>query len=216
MAADNKRRATAQRPFLSPKFIPLVIVLLLAALLSLFLPDFFRQVILAPILSRLIVLYALYRGVAQNVMWGFFVFIAFWITLRVLRPSPEPAAPPDEEAPRLSRVDQLSRLAADARSGQHARWELAREIQQVVLGVMQAETGETADSLRQRIHDGDLPAPPEISALLDLCAALPSYRSFLEARDAAPNRRIPQLAAVDLEATVAALINWREMNQEQP
>jgi hypothetical protein len=200
--------------FRSSRFIPLAVLLLVAVLLSLLMPDFFRQVILAPILSRVVVLYGIYRGFPQNVMWGFFVFIALVMAMYVLRPQPEPVEEPFQEDYGESRLRQLVQMATHAHQGQHARWEMAREIQQLSLGLMQLETAETPEILRQRIQQGQLPAPPEIVTLLDLCAGLPSYRSFLEARDAAPNQRIPQLDNFDAEATIAALLRWRQSNQE--
>ena len=204
-----------KRPFLSPRFIPLVALLLLAILLSIFLPDFFRQVILAPILSRVATIYGIYRGFPQNVMWAFFVLVALVVAFGALLPSPSPTEEPFEEAKGESRLRQLSHMTRHAQNGQHARWELAREIQQLTLGLMQLETAETPETLRQRIQGGQLPAPPEIVTLLDLCANLPSYRSFLEAREAAPNQRIPQLDNFDAQTTIDALIRWRQSSQEE-
>ena len=80
--------------------------------------------------------------------------------------------------------------------------------------MMQLETAETPEILRERIQQGQLPAPPQIVQLLDLCAAMPSYRSFLEAREAAPNQRIPQIDQFDPQATLDALARWRQSSQE--
>jgi len=205
-----------KRPFLSARFVPLALLLFIITLLSLILPGFFQRVIYVPIASRLVVLFNIYRGIPQNIMWAVMVFITVWIMLVALRPAPSRDDAPLEEEKGSSRLIKLIQLAADARKGQHARWELAREMQQVALQVMQAETGETAVSLRQRIAHGDIVnAPPEIAALLRLCADLPNYRSFIEARDAAPNKRIPQLDALDLDAAAAALVQWHKSNQEQ-
>lgn len=203
-----------KRPFLTSRTLPLAILLLVAILLSLFLPDFFRQVILAPILSRVATLYGIYRGFPQNVMWGFLVFIAFVIALYTLRPSPTKQDTPYQEEQRESRLRQLSLMTRHAQNGQHARWELAREMQSLTLKLMQLETAETPETLRQRIQQGHLPAPPEIVALLDLCAALPSYRSFLDAREAAPNQHLPQIERFDPQATLDALHRWRQSSQE--
>ncbi|WP_420644085.1 hypothetical protein [Candidatus Leptofilum sp.] len=203
-----------KRPFLHPRFLPLLILLFLAVLFSLFLPDFFRQVILAPILSRVATLYGIYRSFPQNVMWGFLVFAAFVMMLYATRPQLNKSEEPFEELFNPSRFHQLVRMSQNATKGQHAQWQLAHEIQRLVLEMMQLESTETPETLRQRIETGELPVPSEIVTLLDVCASLPNYRSFLEARDAQPNRRIPQLAVLNLEATVAALVRWRQTNQE--
>lgn len=203
-----------KRPFLSQRFMPIVILLLLAVLLSLFMPDFFRQVILAPILSRIITLYGIYRGFPQNIVWGIFVFAAFVMMLYVTRPKISQQDEPFEEIYAPSRLQQLTEIANNATKGQHAQWQMAQEIQQLTLEMMQLETTDTAETLRQRIQNGELPVPQEIVTLLELCAAIPNYRTFLETRDAQPNRRIPQLTALDLNATVEALVHWRQTNQE--
>lgn len=194
--------------------MPLVFLLLVAVLLSLLLPDFFRQVILAPLLPRVAIIYGIYRGFPQNVMWGFFVFVALVVALGVLLPSINPAEEPYEEKKGESRLRQLAHMASHAQRGQHARWELAREMQQLTLNLMQLETADTPETLRDRIREGHLSAPPEIVELLDLCTSLPSYRSFLEAREAAPNKRIPQLDRFDPRATIEALLHWRQSSQE--
>ncbi|MFZ1395333.1 MAG: hypothetical protein WAS33_00450 [Candidatus Promineifilaceae bacterium] len=211
---QNDAKGVGKRPFLTPRSLPLAILLLVAVLLSLFLPDFFRQVILAPILSRVATIYGIYRGFPQNVMWGFLLFIAFVMALYVLRPSPNPSEPPFAEEKGESRLRQLALMTNHAQTGQHARWELAREMQSLTLSLMQLETAETPETLRERIQLGDLPAPPEIVQLLDLCATLPSYRSFLEAREAAPNQRIAQIDQFDPQTTLDALHRWRKSNQE--
>lgn len=213
--AQNNKGLPQKRPFSESRFVPLAVVLLAAAILSLLMPDFFRQVILAPILSRLATLYGIYRGVPQNVMWGIFVFAAVWIMLYALRPDPTEKEEPFAEKPGTSRLSQLATLAANARTGQHARWELAREIQQVIVSLMQTESGETAESLQQHIQQNELNAPPEVAVLLEMCAQLPNYRSFLDAREAAPGGKIPQLANLDLAAALTALAQWRQANQEQ-
>ncbi len=211
---QRNRMPEPKRPFFSPKVMPLLILLLLAALLSIALPDFFRQVILAPILSRIVVLYGIYRGFPQNVMWGFFVFAALAMMLYATRPKLNQSEEPFEETYTPSRLQQLIAIANNATSGQHAQWQFAHEIQRLTLEMMQLETTETPETLRQRIQAGQLPVPPEIEQLLDVCANLPNYRSFLEARDAQPNRRIPQLVALNLDATVNALLQWRQSGQE--
>ena len=210
-----KDGAEVKRPFLSSRALPLAILLLVTVLLSLFMPDFFRQVILAPILPRVAILYGIYRGIPENVMWGIFIFVALWIMLYALRPDPSEEDEAFEEKPGTSRLSQLATIAADARTGQHARWELAREIQQVIVSLMKTEPGETAESLQERIQQGELKPPPEVTALLNLCVHLPNYRSFLDARDAAPRGEIPQLANLDLAATLTALEQWRQAQQEQ-
>jgi hypothetical protein len=205
-----------KRPVLPSRFVPLTVLLLVIILLSLFLPGFFQQVIYDPIVTFLILLQRVYRGIPQNIIWGVLVLITTWVMLAALRPARRLEETPGEEKTGATRFSWLVELATDSRSGQHARWELAREMQQIAIQVIQAETGETDVSLRQRIAKGEqLPAPPEINALLRLCADLPNYRSFLEARDGAPNKRIPQLDALDLEGAAAALTQWHHSHQER-
>ena len=116
-----KDGAEVKRPFLSSRALPLAILLLVTVLLSLFMPDFFRQVILAPILPRVAILYGIYRGIPENVMWGIFIFVALWIMLYALHPDPSEEEEAFEEKPGTSRLSQLATIAADARTGQHAR-----------------------------------------------------------------------------------------------
>lgn len=205
-----------KRPFISLRLMPLVILLFILTLLSLILPGFFQQVVYAPIMSRLVVLFNIYRGIPQNLVWVALIILTLWVMLTALRPAPRSTSETFEEAPDSSRLSQLATLAADARQGQHARWELAREVQKIALQIIQAETGQTAVSLRQEIAQGKrLNAPPEINALLRLSVEMPNYRSFLDARDAASNGRIPQLDALDLDKAVATLVEWHNSTQER-
>ncbi len=204
-----------KRPFLTQNKLPLTILLLIGVLLSLLMPDFFRQVILAPILTRVATLYGIYRGFPQNVIWGFFVFVAFVVMLYATRPKLEAKEEKIDEIRTPSRLQQLVEISENASRGQNAKWLLAREIQRLIMETLQLETTETPEILQQRIQNGELPVPPEVENLFNVCASLPSYRSFLDARDAQPKRRIPQLATLDLQATVDWLVGWRQSSQEE-
>lgn len=199
---------------LFPRALPLLGVMLLAALLSLLLRDFFTQVILVPLWQQLRWFYRLYRALPQNVLWSALVVIAFLIALRAVLHVRQPKASSFEEDAGANRVDQLSRLAESAQTSQHARWELAREIRQVAISLLQLGSSETEAALQRHILTGDLAAPPEVVALFRLCADIPSYRRFMEAREAAPGDTIPQLAALDLDAVVAALAQWQGRDEE--
>lgn len=193
------------------RYLPLIIVLLVAGLLSLFIQDFFRQVIFLPLVEIALNIYRFYRQMPQNLVWGVFVLFAlvfaFWFLLlegvetawRRLR---RPLADLPEARDRVAR---LADLVAEARRSEYARWQLAREIEEVMLALLAWDLGETAVSLQRRIRRGQLSLPPNLRALCAANAAVPNYIQHRVAQRTRRRQPIAALAALDLEASLSEL-----------
>lgn len=210
----------AARPFLPRHLLPLIILLLISGFLSLFIQDFFTRLIFQPVVAFIGYYVRLYQTLPQNVVWAFVVGWAGLVALRVLWPQlpPKSAAGPPE-SPR-GRVSQLADLRAQAQKSDYARWELAREIEKLALSLLEREYGERAVVLQARIARDEIRLPAALQAVFQACHAIPSYRSFIEVRQAASsgfagrlflgNRPIPVLANLDLDAALAALAAWED------
>ena len=195
----------ARRPFLPHRAIPLVILLLATALLSLLLRDFFRLVIFIPLLELVLFLHRLYRYLPQNLVWAALLGFAAAAALRALwrrRPaSPPPPAP--EQRP--GRVADLATLAAKAERSEYARWQLAQTLEGLSVRLLEQQQGQTGETIRRRIAQDALDLPPALGALFHVCTAIPNYHSFNAARLANRRRAIPLLAELDLPAALQAM-----------
>lgn len=201
----------ARRPLLPNRYLPLVILIVLAVLFSVFVRGFFRQVILIPLLSVLLGLYNFYLTVPQNVTWAIFILIALVVAVfTVWTPPGKPDDTPAEEI-RLGRLTQLSTLIRDARQSEHARWQLAHEMQTLAIEMLQKQyiAIDSVESLQAYRAAHRLYLPPEIETLFAVCAQLPSYRSFVDARADSPSGSVAAVANLDIEGTVQALARWQ-------
>jgi hypothetical protein len=209
------------------RHLPLVVVLLLAGLLSFFVQDFFRQVIFLPIVEIFLNIYRFYRQMPQNLVWGVFLLFALALAVSYLLLSAVETIwqqlrhPEESKPPARDRVSQLAELADEARRTEYARWQLAREIEGVLLGLLAWDMGETAVSLQRRIQKGQLSLPPNLQAVCAANAAVPNYIQYrVTQRRRSRRKPLAALAALDLEAALGELERLAETPlgqlEEQP
>lgn len=198
-------------PPIPRRYWPLITVLLVAGLLSFFIQDFFRLVIFLPIVETILDYYRLYRQMPQNVVWGLFllfalVIAAIFLILNALETIWRQLRQPEAaQSPARDRVFELAGLVAEARRTEYARWQLAREIENVLLALLAWDLGETAVSLQRRIRQGQLHLPPNLRALCAANAAVPNYIQHRVAQRTRQRKPIAALAALDLDAALAEL-----------
>ncbi len=198
-------------PPIPRRYWPLITVLLVAGLLSFFIQDFFRLVIFLPIVETILDYYRLYRQMPQNVVWGLFllfalVIAAIFLILNALETIWRQLRQPEAaQSPTRDRVFELAGLVAEARRTEYARWQLAREIENVLLALLAWDFGETAVSLQRRIRQGQLHLPPNLQALCAANAAVPNYIQHRVAQRTRQRKPIAALAALDLDAALAEL-----------
>ncbi len=198
------------RPLLPRRYLPLLIILLLSGFLSLLVEGFFTRFIFLPLIQFLAYYYRLYQSLPQNLVWGGLVVYAALVMLRLLWPRfSRPTATAVADTP-PSRLHHLAGMYVQARKSDYARWELARELEKLALLSLQRQHGQTAATLQQRIASQTLPLPPAIQALFAANRAIPDYRSFVAARQAARRKPIPTLATLDLDAVLAEMEAWEE------
>lgn len=196
------------RPLLPRRYLPLLVMLLISGFLSLFIEGFFTRFIFLPIIQFFAYYYRLYQIVPQNLVWGGLVVYAALLMLRFLWPRlPHPQPETLAETPRR-RLHRIAEMYTQARKSDYTRWELARELEKLALLSLQRRHGQTAVALRQRIANQTLPLPPAVQAIFAANRAIPDYRSFIAARQAARRKPIPTLAALDLEAALAEIEAW--------
>ncbi len=206
----------AERPFLPRRFVPLIILLLVSGFLSLFVQDFFNQVIFLPILRFFRYYYRLYLGLPQNLVWAVAVLLAFFVAVRRLWPRFVKEPPPQTQERPQNRLRQLADLHAQALTSEYVRWELAQELEALTVALLQWEYGETAVAIQQRIDQGDITLPAELQPVFAACRAIPNYRSFIAQRQNGsrltarfvPQKPLPALANLDLDAALRALEAW--------
>ena len=193
-----------------------MILIVLAILFSIFIRGFFRQVVLIPLLSLLLGIYNLYLAVPQNVTWVVFILIAAGVGLFTVWAPPGKDEETPQEAFRLGRLTQLSKLVKQARRNEHARWQLAQEMKTLALELLQKQyiTIDSLETLQAYRATHRLHLPPEIESLFAVCTRLPSYRSFVEARAESPTGSVAAVANLDIEGIVQALARWQDNDWE--
>jgi hypothetical protein len=194
--------------------VPLLIFLLVAGLLSLLLRGFLRQVVFIPLLELAFTLYLTYHSLPQNVLWAVFLALAIAVALRSLplgRPRREETAPP---SPARGRVATLAELAAAVGDSDYARWQLAGVVEALALEMLQQRSGAPVAVVRRRITAGEVDLPPPLRALFEARRALPTYRHFIAARNAAARGRVDCIAALDLEGALDAVERGLDVHAE--
>lgn len=192
------------------RYLPLATLAALIGLASLLVRDFFSQMIWLPLLDLLINLYVFYLRVPQNVVWVVFMTLGVLAVLRALLPAPAENEELVPLPPPPGRLDHWAPLVAEAADGDHARWLLAHELADLTVALVERQRGDSAESIRRQIADGRLHLPPPLQALFDVERTLPGYRDFLEARKAAGRRSPAPLQALDFDAAVQVLEQWRD------
>ena len=163
------------------RFVRLVLVLLLAALLTPFLKDFIRDVLLLPLLYAAWLARIVFDSIPQIAIWIVFLVVALLIALRSL--SGGRAA---RFASRELQVTVVGRLKSWAslveRAGQehYARWRLARELRRLTLAILANEKHLSPEQIRQDLAAGRLDLPPEIRD--SLLASMTSFNYFSPTR----------------------------------
>lgn len=219
-----------RKPFLPRSVIPLLTLLFISGFLSLFVEGFFTRLIFSPAVQIANNYYRLYQSLPQNLVWAFVVVLSGLVATVLLWPRFAPGQPQNLPEVPHGRVSQLADLRARAEKSEYARWELAREIEKLALSLLAREYGETAVALQARIAHEEIPLPAALQGVFAAGRAIPSYRSFIEARRAAGgglaryrplrrglarsplagNRPIAVLANLDLDAALAALASWED------
>lgn len=175
----------------------LALLLLLAALLTPFLKDFIRDVLLLPLLYLAWLARIIFDTIPQVAIWIVFLVVALLVALRSL--SGGRAARLDtRETPAtvVGRIESWVRLVDQAGQEHYARWRLARELRKLTLVILANEKQLSQEQIRQDLTEGRLDLPPEIQAYLQ--ASMTSFSHF------SPTRfwfwqRPPRSSALDLD-----------------
>jgi len=178
------------------RWLPLAIILLLAALLAPFLRDFIREVIVIPLLYLFWLGLLLAESIPQAGFWGCFVGLALLIAGRSLLRSPR-LAPRRRGTKTASpgRIETWVKLLQQARQEPYYRWRLAQRFRELTLDTLAHAEHLSRKQVRQRLAEGQLGLPPEIRAYLQA-----SLRSFSHLPAASPSfRSRPPASPLDLE-----------------
>ncbi len=151
----------------------LPLILLLAALLTLWLGDYSRHWI-SPLLYIAWVGRLLLASIPQVIWWGLLLAVAFFIAGRILlshwsRPQPPEratAAPP-------GRIESWATLIRQADQEFYYQWQLAQPLQELTLALLAHTERVPPAEIRQRLSQNELALPPDIQAYLQ--ASLTSF-----------------------------------------
>jgi hypothetical protein len=163
------------------RLLRLGLLLLLAGLLTPFLKDFIRDVLLLPLLyitwlGRLVL-----ASLPQVIIWGSLFIFALFVAgrslliqsrrrLQTYRPVTLPPG----------RLESWANLIDRAGQDRYARWRLARQLRKLTLAVLAQNKRQPLPQLTQELTEGRLNIPGEIQAYLQ--ASLTSFSYFAPAR----------------------------------
>ena len=146
------------------RFVPLIVILVLALALAFLLDDFVRQVIVGPLLYALWIGGLILRSLPQFVFWGLFVLVALIIVVRSLDRDFS-VQRRRRRGGRITRgyVASWQRQLRQADAQPYFRWRLARSLAKLSQEIM-APTDPVNPDERQSQAEMMAALPPEIAA----------------------------------------------------
>lgn len=179
------------------RLVRLALLLLLAALLTPFLKDFIRDVLLLPLLYVAWLARIVFDTIPQIAIWIVFLVVGLLVALRSLSGGRAGRLDTRETPVRVvGRIESWARLVDQAEQEHYARWRLARELRKLALAVLAGEKQLSQEQIMQDLKDNRLGLPPEIRAYLQ--ASMTSFSYF------SPTRfwfwkETPRSSALDLD-----------------
>lgn len=159
----------------------LALLLILAALLTPFLKDFIRDVLLLPLLYAAWLARIIFETIPQVAIWIIFLFVALLVTLRSLSGGRAVRLDSRETPVRVTgRIESWARLVDQAGQEHYARWRLAREMRKLTLAILASEKQLSQEQVMRALQDNRLDLPPEIRAYLQ--ASMTSFSYFSPTR----------------------------------
>ncbi len=114
------------------RYLPLAVVLLIAALLVLVLDNFLQEMIIQPLLYVLWFAGLVLSSLHQSVFWGVLLFVALVLILRSLGGGERmPSAVPERRYPSQGQVRRWMALLERAETQRFARWNLAQSLRKL-------------------------------------------------------------------------------------
>lgn len=187
------------------RHLPLLLLFAVAALLSVFVRDFFRQTILLPGLELAFALYRTYRSVPQLVVWLVLVGVAVAVAARALWRVPDDTAVPTEAATQPGRVHQLHDWIVRRDAIGYCDWQLAKTLERLIVAETAQRLGVSAETAAAQLAAGTVPLDPVLQRHIALCATVPTYRAYVERYRPAVWRRSAPAFTFDPAAVLAAL-----------
>lgn len=159
----------------------LALLLILAALLTPFLKDFIRDVLLLPLLYAAWLARIIFETIPQVAIWIIFLVVALLVALRSLSGGRAVRLDSRETPVRVTgRIESWARLVDQAGQEHYARWRLAREMRKLTLAILASEKQLSQEQVMRALQDNRLDLPPEIRAYLQ--ASMTSFSYFSPTR----------------------------------
>ena len=169
------------------RFLPLIIVLILAGFLGFLIQDFVREVIVTPFLYIFWYVTLFLKSLPEFLFWGIFILITLIIAIKSL-PGPEDII----EQRRVGKRNQegsvalWSRLIHHAEKGGYSKWQMAQLLSKLTWDILGDGERLSIQQIDKRLKAGDLDLPPEIKAYFR-AGILPYYpvsrfQHFFQAR----------------------------------
>ncbi len=144
-------------------FLPLGLIALLAVLLSPFLQNFVRELLVIPLLYLFWIGRFLALAVPQSVLWAILVAtLALLMGVSLLgqrRPRPRADFSP---AASQGRIESWATLISKAQDDDYFKWRLAQQLQKLTLNTLAHRQGQSLRQTRQQLRQGKLDIPPEL------------------------------------------------------
>jgi hypothetical protein len=145
------------------------LVLLLAVPLVLLFQGVTREVLVLQLWRFIQAVRILVAGVPQAPVWILFVGVVLFIAMRSLfRPLETQGKGPEEEVEYPGQVRILAASIERTAQGEYFRWTLARQVGELILGVLAYEERTTPEQMRQALRTDGLSLPPAIQTYLQV------------------------------------------------
>ena len=163
------------------RWLPLGLILVLAALLTPLAQGYTREAIVRPLLYFYWVGRLIFESIPQVVFWSIFLIVILFFAMKSLW----------QTKPRL----RLARQPKAARPEEYYKWRLAQRLNKLVVTALAQDERIEPREVRRRLAGKQLELSPEVQAYLE--AGMTSFSHFLGARPRFRLRR--QSTALDLD-----------------
>jgi hypothetical protein len=163
------------------KYVVLAAVLLAGFLLAFFVHDFFRELLLYPLVYLYWSIRIIYEGVPGVIWWGIAIALLVLLALKSLTRRGESEQPAEDYADiSLTRPQTWMRQLKKTKHGDYFKWQLAREISQLTLAHIANNERLTLEQAQVKLTDGQLDLPPHIQAYLAAGTLARSYGNYTQ------------------------------------
>ena len=184
------------------RLLPFVVILAIAAIISPFLSDIIRELIVLPLLYVFWIGRFLVQAIPQEILWSLFVaLLALTLMISLLERRRLTSRLRFTTTAPKGRVESWAELLKQAERDPYFKWRLAQHLQKITLNTLAQQRGLSFKQIRQQLRQGQLEdLPPELEtyflASLRSLAQFPVKSGLFQAHSIPPELDLDPMVVV--------------------